>query len=58
MEIQDNVWIGNDVTILKNTKIGSNSIVATGAVVAGVFPKNVIIGGIPAKIIRTLDSSN
>lgn len=58
VEIQDNVWIGNDVTILKNTKIGSNSIVATGAVVAGVFPKNVIIGGIPAKIIRTLDSSN
>ncbi len=49
-----NVWIGNNVTILKNSEIGENSIVATGAVVAGSFPKNVIIGGVPAKIIRNL----
>ncbi len=49
-----NVWIGNNVTILKNSEIGENSIVATGAVVAGFFPKNVIIGGVPAKMIRNL----
>ncbi len=49
-----NVWIGNNVTILKNSEIGENSIVATGAVVAGSFPENVIIGGVPAKIIRNL----
>lgn len=52
--IEDNVWIGNNVTILKNSKIGQNTIVATGAVVTGCFPKNVIIGGIPAKIIKEL----
>ena len=50
----DNIWIGNNVTILKNTKIGANSIVATGAVVSGKFPSNVVIGGIPAKIIKKL----
>ncbi|CAM4364096.1 hypothetical protein [Gillisia limnaea] len=50
-----NVWIGNNVTILKNSNIGENSIVATGAVVAGVFPSNVIIGGVPAKIIKKLN---
>lgn len=52
--IGKNVWIGNNVTILKNSEIGENTIIATGAVVAGVFPANVIIGGIPAKIIKNL----
>lgn len=52
--IGENVWIGNNVTILKNTEIGKNTIVATGAVVSGVFPENVIIGGVPAKIIKNL----
>ena len=52
--IGTNVWIGNNVTVLKNTKIGYNTIIATGAVVSGEFPENVIIGGVPAKIIRSL----
>jgi carbonic anhydrase/acetyltransferase-like protein (isoleucine patch superfamily) len=52
--IGKNVWIGNNVTILKNSEIGENTIVAAGAVVSGHFPANVIIGGIPAKIIRNL----
>ncbi len=49
-----NVWIGNNVIILKNSIIGDNSIVAAGAVVTGTFPENVIIGGVPAKIIRQI----
>ncbi|MET3730534.1 acyltransferase [Moheibacter stercoris] len=52
--IEENVWIGNNVTILKNTKIGKNTIVAAGAVVSGIFPDNVIIGGVPSKIIKSL----
>jgi acetyltransferase-like isoleucine patch superfamily enzyme len=52
--IGKNVWIGNNVIILKNTRIGDNTIVAAGAVVAGEFPANVIIGGVPAKIIRAI----
>jgi len=55
IEIAENVWIGNNVTILKNSKIGRNTIVATGAVVSGSFPKNVIIGGVPAKIIKNIE---
>ncbi|TXF77554.1 acyltransferase [Chryseobacterium sp.] len=54
VNIHENVWIGNNVTILKNSEIGKNSIVATGAVVSGKFPPNVIIGGIPAKVIKNL----
>ena len=52
--IGKNVWIGNRVMILKNSVIGDNTVVAAGAVVAGEFPANVIIGGVPAKIIKTL----
>jgi acetyltransferase-like isoleucine patch superfamily enzyme len=53
-----NVWVGNNVTILKNTIIGDNTIVATGAVVSGKFPANVIIGGIPAKIIKSITNES
>ena len=52
--IADNVWIGDRVTILKGTTIGKNSVVAAGAVVSGTFPENVIIGGVPAKVIREI----
>lgn len=49
-----NVWVGNNVSILKNSEIGDNSIIATGAVVSGKFPANVIIGGVPARIIKNI----
>ncbi|MDA9339392.1 acyltransferase [Polaribacter sp.] len=52
--IGNNVWVGNNVMILKNSEIGDNTIIAAGAVVSGKFPENVIVGGVPAKIIRSL----
>lgn len=45
-------WIGAKVTILDGTTIGDGCIVAAGAVVKGEFPDNVIIGGVPAKVIK------
>ena len=36
-------------------KLGDNSVVAAGAVVKGVFPNNVIIGGVPAKILKVIE---
>ncbi len=50
--IGKNVWIGNNVVILKNSIIGDNTIVASGAIVSGKFQENLIIGGVPAKIIK------
>ncbi len=50
--IGDNCWIGAKVTILDGSVIGSGTVVAAGAVVTGVFPDNVILGGIPARIIK------
>ena len=52
VRIGNNCWIGAKVTILDGTIIGNGCIVAAGAVVKGEFPNNVIIGGVPAKILK------
>lgn len=54
VKIGKNCWIGAKVTILDGTILGNNCIVAAGAVVRGQFPNNCIIGGVPAKIIKTI----
>jgi len=54
--IGDNVWLGNNCKILRGACVGDNSIVAAGAVVKGKFGANCIIGGIPAKTIREIES--
>ncbi|HUP56842.1 MAG TPA: acyltransferase [Bdellovibrionota bacterium] len=55
IEIGDDVWVGANATILKGAKIGSGSIVATGAVVlSGEYPPRSLIGGNPAKVVKTL----
>lgn len=52
--IEDNVFLGNEVTVLKGVRIGKNTVVAARSVVTKSFPENVIIGGCPAKIIGTV----
>jgi acetyltransferase-like isoleucine patch superfamily enzyme len=54
--IKDNVWVGEGVAILSGVTIGENCIIATNAVVTKSFPPNVIIGGIPAKILKIIKS--
>jgi len=51
--IEDDVWIGHGATILKGVRIGRGSIVAAGAVVTKNVPSYSIVGGIPAKIIKS-----
>ena len=54
--IGNNVWLGNGCKILRGARVGDNSIVAAGAVVKGKFGDNLIIGGVPAKVIRVIES--
>ena len=54
IHIKKNAWIGAGATILSGVTLGENSIVAAGAVVSMDVPDNTIVGGIPAKIIKTI----
>lgn len=50
--IEDDVWIGVNVTILPGVTIGKGSIIGAGAVVAKSIPEYSIVVGNPAKIIK------
>lgn len=50
--IEDDVWCGANVTILKGVTIGRGSVIAAGAVVTKSCPPYSVIGGVPAKIIK------
>lgn len=56
VRIGRNVWVGVGTIILKGSEIGDNSIIAAGSVVNGTIPRDVIAGGVPAKVIRELGS--
>ena len=54
VRICKNAWIGANATILPGVTVGENAIVAAGAVVSKYVPPNTVVGGVPAKIIKTI----
>ncbi|MES9609806.1 DapH/DapD/GlmU-related protein [Actinomadura sp. NPDC000929] len=56
--IGDGCWIGTGAIILPGTRLGRNVAVAGGAVVRGEFPDHSVIGGVPAKILRSHDKES
>lgn len=52
IEVGSNCWIGAKVTFLDGAVVGNGCIVAAGTVVRGVFPDNVVIAGVPARIVK------
>lgn len=52
--IEDNVWLGEGVVVLPGVTIGENSIIGANAVVTKSIPKNSVVGGNPARIIREI----
>lgn len=55
IHIGKRVWIGANATVLAGVTIGDNAVVAAGAVVTKDVPANMIVGGVPAKIIKRID---
>lgn len=55
--IEDDVWLGMNAVVLPGVRIGRRSIVGTGAVVTADVPPFTVVGGVPARVLRTLDPS-
>jgi acetyltransferase-like isoleucine patch superfamily enzyme len=52
--IEDDVWIGSNAVILDGVRVGKGAVVAAGAVVSKDVPPHVVVGGVPAKVIKEI----
>lgn len=52
--IEDNVWLGYGVKVLKGVHIGKGSMIGAGSIVTKDIPAGVIAAGIPCKIIKEI----
>jgi acetyltransferase-like isoleucine patch superfamily enzyme len=52
--IERNVWIAAGATIIGGVTIGENSVVAAGSVVTKDVPQNTLVGGNPARVLRSI----
>ena len=56
VRLVNNVWIGSHATILPGVTVGDGAVVAAGAVVAKDVPANTVVGGVPAKVIKHIET--
>jgi acetyltransferase-like isoleucine patch superfamily enzyme len=54
ISIERNVWIAAGATIIGGVTVGENSVVAAGSVVTKDVPPNTLVGGNPARVIRSI----
>lgn len=58
INIGNHVWIGSNATILPGVNIGDWAVVAAGAVVAKDVSAYAVVGGIPAKVLKTIENES
>lgn len=54
--LEDDVWVGSDVTFLDGVHVGRGSVIGAGSLVRGAIPPYSIAVGVPAKVIRSRES--
>ena len=54
--LEDNVWLAARVIVLPGVRIGKNSVIGAGSVVTRDVPPDVLAAGIPAKVLRPLQT--
>ena len=56
IQIGENVWIGSNSVIVGGVTIGDNAIIAAGSVVTKDVDANTVVGGVPAKFIKLIET--
>lgn len=52
--VEDDVWIGSGAIVLDGVRVGQGAVVAAGAVVTNDVPPHGVVGGVPARLIRSI----
>jgi len=58
IRIGNRVWVGSGAIITKGVTIDDGAVIAAGAVVTKDVLTNTVVGGVPAKVIKTIDVSH
>lgn len=58
IQIEDDVWLGAGAVITDGVKVGKGAVVAAGAVVTKDVPAHTVVGGVPARVIKTIDGTS
>ncbi len=54
--IERNVWLGAGATVLQGVTVGSDAVVAAGAIVTRDVPPRTLVAGVPAQAVREIES--
>ena len=54
IHIEDDVWIGAGAIVTDGVHIGRSAVVAAGAVVTADVPERTVVGGVPARVLKTI----
>ncbi|MGM9886919.1 MAG: 2,3,4,5-tetrahydropyridine-2,6-dicarboxylate N-acetyltransferase [Lactococcus sp.] len=55
VRIGDDVLVGANAVVIEGVQVGKGSVVAAGAIVTQDVPENVVVAGVPARIIKNID---
>ena len=53
VRLEGDIWIGEKSTILRGVTVGSGTVIASHALVNRDVPRNSIVGGVPARVLKT-----
>lgn len=56
--VEDDVWIGAGAIVTDGVTVGRGAVIAAGAVVTADVPPHTVVGGVPAKVLKTIDGSS
>ena len=57
VRIGDNVLVGANAVVIEGVQVGNGSVVAAGAIVTKDVPENVVVAGVPARVIKEIDAT-